>query len=212
MGIIYAARNKVNSKMYIGQTVQSLNARICEHYRCSKIHDYKFARALRKYNKEDWEWIILHHNISEQSMNTVESSCILSLDTYYNGYNSTEGGDFNPMIYEENRIKMAKSMSGKGNPMYGRRHSAATRSKQSKMKKGKPKTLKHRQKMSESRKGHEFNAKCWEIIKPNGEAEIIKNLAKYCRENSLDAGHMIKVANGQQNNHKKYKAKRLFNK
>jgi len=211
MGIVYAARNRINSKMYIGQTIQNLSDRICDHYRCSKIHDYKFARALRKYNKEDWNWHIIYNNVETSNLDIAEICAIYIHDTYHSGYNSTEGGDFNPMKYEKNRIKMARSMLGKGNPMYGRRHSDITKSKQSQRKKGKPKSIEHRQKMSESRKGHEFNAKCWKVTMPCGETEIIKNLAKYCRENNLNAGHMVKVANGQYANHKGYMVERLFN-
>ena len=34
-------------------------------------------------------------------------------------------------------------------------------------------------------------ARTWRIIKPTGEVEIIKNLAKYCRENKTSKGKMM---------------------
>jgi len=36
----------------------------------------------------------------------------------------------------------------------------------------------------------------WIVINPKGESQIIKNLQKFCRENGLDQGNMVKVSQG----------------
>lgn len=48
-------------------------------------------------------------------------------------------------------------------------------------------------------------SKLWEIIKPDGERLVIKNLSKFCRENNLMVGNMNSVANGNLKHYKNYK-------
>jgi len=55
------AQNKINKKVYVGQTVRSLSARRSGHYRdafVKKTNNY-FHRSLRKYGKDAFEWSII---------------------------------------------------------------------------------------------------------------------------------------------------------
>jgi hypothetical protein len=45
-------------------------------------------------------------------------------------------------------------------------------------------------------------AKVWTLIDPEGNSIKVYNLSKFCRENNLDQGTMMKVMSGQRNHHK----------
>lgn len=59
---IYMHKNKINNKIYIGQTKQSLNSRFKNGngYQSCPL----FFRAIKKYGWENFEHIILEENIS----------------------------------------------------------------------------------------------------------------------------------------------------
>ena len=50
------------------------------------------------------------------------------------------------------------------------------------------------------------------VIDPNGNKQTITNLRAFCRENNLDDGHMIKVAQGKFKKHKGWKCQYNNNK
>lgn len=49
---------------------------------------------------------------SKDDLNAKEIYYIERYDSFELGYNSTRGGDFNPMSYKENRRKASKSLKG----------------------------------------------------------------------------------------------------
>lgn len=57
--------------------------------------------------------------------------------------------------------------------------------------------------------GKEIAAQKWEIIKPNGEVEIIENMSKFCLENNLQKSKMTLVSQGERKQHKGYKCRKL---
>ena len=107
IGIIYMATSP-SGKSYIGQTIQGLKTRVRKHYADSKNHTYAFANALRKYNMDEWKWKIIHNNIEIDFIDLAEICAIYTYNTYYNGYNSTVGGDDNPMRYKKFRLDNLK--------------------------------------------------------------------------------------------------------
>lgn len=141
-GLIYKAVCP-NGKYYIGQTVQSFSERIRCHKKDSfRRKDIKFYRALRKYGFDNFKWEIIEDNIPQEFLNIKECEYIQIFDSYKNGYNSTLGGDFqpmnNPLIVEkvanfnrgrkrsaETRKKISESKmgmhAGENNPMFGKR-------------------------------------------------------------------------------------------
>jgi hypothetical protein len=58
---------------------------------------------------------------------------------------------------------------------------------------------------------HQFLNQCkkWLIIWPDGHEEQIINLTKFCKENGLDQGNMIRVADGEYKSSKGFKCRRL---
>jgi group I intron endonuclease len=173
MGIIYKTTNKINGKVYIGQTIQTLNARKRGHLweAFEKKDNSKFNRALRKYGAENFSWHIICI-VVEKELNSLEIKNITLNNSYYSGYNSTEGGDINPMKYKEisekisgknhpmygkthtveAKNKMSRARRGKGNPMYGKVHSTETKLKISKANRGKIVSLETKQRISVSMK------------------------------------------------------------
>ena len=144
IGMIYVAINKNNKESYVGQTIMSLEKRIVSHYSKSIVmiggkykYNYKFVNALRKYNKEDWEWYIIEDNIPYEKLNKREKYYVKKLDTYNNGYNSTEGGEINPFYgkkHSEDTKKLLSSIrkeyyANGNNPNLGRPRTDETKDK-----------------------------------------------------------------------------------
>ena len=94
--IIYLATSP-SGKQYVGQTKQSLNVRINGHVYDAKKgeHDYKFYRAIRKYGIENINFIVIDVVDGRDEANEAEIKYVAEFDTYHNGYNCTEGGQYN---------------------------------------------------------------------------------------------------------------------
>ena len=224
MNIIYMAKNLINGKSYIGQTTRKLRERIIHHYSCSKYRNYHFSRALRKYNKRDWQWSILYDNIPHGQLSNMEIWCIAIYDTYDNGYNSTHGGEESPMKNPETRRKLSMANKGKTTWMKGKKHTDEAKRKMSESKKGKPKpprTAEHKRKLSEVQRGKkkskssiakrtDTRSKIYEITTPDGKIQTIKNLRKYCRDNNLHSSNMYQVAKGTYKQSQGYKIKYII--
>lgn len=93
-GTIYIIKNKVNKKVYIGQTTININERFKQHMKNSTINskNQKFYRAIKKYGKENFYIEALENNIDENKLNEKEIYYIDKYNSFFNGYNSTKGG------------------------------------------------------------------------------------------------------------------------
>ena len=93
MAIIYKITNKVNGKVYIGQTKTPLNQRMNKHYsRANCIEDITgIDAAIRKYGKENFDVEIID-TCTEEQLDDLERFYIAKYDSYENGYNLTRGG------------------------------------------------------------------------------------------------------------------------
>lgn len=93
-GIIYIITNSVNSKVYIGQTIQSLKDRWQGHCRkgfSESEKNMRIKRAINKYGKENFQIKELERcKVTE--LDEREIYYISLYDSYNRGYNSTEGG------------------------------------------------------------------------------------------------------------------------
>lgn len=93
---VYIIRNTVNEKVYIGQTIQTIEERFKQHLKPS-VHkqrgNYKLYNAMRKYGKENFYVELLEENISADEIDAKEIQYIEEYDSFFNGYNSTKGGD-----------------------------------------------------------------------------------------------------------------------
>ena len=148
--IIYKAENKINGKIYIGQTTKSFEKRIRQHTVRSKNGSHLVIhRAIRKYGFECFDWIILQKCYSETHLNLAEKAYIQLYKLQGKKlYNSTDGGEGSTGYRhsEESRIKISKSG-------IGRKFSEDTRRKISASNKGRKLSDEQKKKMSDAIKG-----------------------------------------------------------
>lgn len=95
-GKIYKITNKLNGKIYIGQTLKSLEERFQKH--CwgttekDKYHmNMAIKKAIRKYGKENFT-IELIEEVNQELLDIREIYWISFYDSYNKGYNCTLGG------------------------------------------------------------------------------------------------------------------------
>lgn len=125
--IIYKVTNLVNNKIYIGQSVNSLQHRKSEHYKDAKRlnrNTVYFHNALLKYNKEDFRWEIVDNSNSIEELNAKEIYWI----SYYNstnkekGYNLKAGGNGGGLCCESTKQKIGETTKQKWkNPKIAKR-------------------------------------------------------------------------------------------
>ena len=95
-GVIYKITNLINNKIYIGQTVQSYQARFTQHksHSKNKKNTHRLARAFRKYGDENFIIEPIEFCKTQEELNNRERYWI----QYYNstddkvGYNILIGG------------------------------------------------------------------------------------------------------------------------
>lgn len=93
-GKIYKIQNTINSKVYIGQTTQTLKKRFSGHCCYSKTDrsvNMYIKRAIHKYGRENFSIELLEECPIEQ-MSEREKFWISYYDSYNSGYNLTLGG------------------------------------------------------------------------------------------------------------------------
>lgn len=138
--IIYKITNRINGKVYIGQTIGSIVRRWREH--CSKGSCCPFiSRAIQKYGKENFTIEQIDVASDRQELDKKEVYWIAYYDSLVpNGYNLTSGGETNKNISEDVKRKISEAHRGEKNPMFGKRISEE-----------------HRRKISEANKGIEWS-------------------------------------------------------
>jgi len=133
MGIIYAVKNKLNGKYYIGMTNRTLEKRKTEHLLEAKWKrfDVAFYNAINKHGKDVFDWFILDEHSDKDILNAMEEFYIFKYDSYRKGYNSTTGGEGTPsVIYsKETCKKRSLAVMGDKNPNYHRKFSDEHRKK-----------------------------------------------------------------------------------
>ena len=126
--LIYQAKNKINGKIYIGQTVGNLNSRKAAHLSNAKAgrYDSYFYKTIRKYGSENFIWEVLEECENREELNEREEYWIKKLNTLApSGYNLESGGK-NFSVHEETRMKMREANKGENNPFYGKKHTEDT--------------------------------------------------------------------------------------
>ncbi len=116
---IYIIRNTVNEKVYIGQTSQSVRERFNQHMKPSTQKargTYKLYNAIRKYGKDKFMVETLETGIPEREIDRKEEEYIKKYDSYFNGYNSTTGGD-GRTIYKIEDMELLKKLYEEGNTL-----------------------------------------------------------------------------------------------
>ena len=150
MGYIYKITNKIDSKIYIGQTTQNLEDRWKGHLKERNNCRY-LKSALKKYGTENFEFqlicITFDDCLDDMEIKYIDFfNCLVP-----NGYNLRLGGN-SGRHNEETKRKIAEALknrykNGLVHPQFGKHPSEETRKKLSEAKKGK----KHSQKSVEKR-------------------------------------------------------------
>lgn len=151
--IIYKITNKLNGKVYIGQTIQSLKERWSKHKGTKTCK--ALGSAIIKYGPDAFDVEVLKECSSYEEMNALEKSYIQEYSSLYpNGYNLTTGGN-NGQHVEETKKKISEAQKGQKNHMYGKKASEETKRKMRESHKNRPKiyTEEYRKKMSERVRG-----------------------------------------------------------
>lgn len=216
-GIIYIIKNKINGKVYIGQTTYSLSQRISAHKTKAFRQNVKYPlyNSMRKYGINNFEW-----NILKESNNTDEDECfyIEKFNSIVEGYNIKNGGN-NALHSEETKLKLSKIAKERfknieNHPMYGKKLSKETKKKISdsisKIIKGdgnpfygRKHTEESKEKIRKARmKQTNIGNKEWKFLSPNDEKIIINNLKDFCKENSLSYIAMKMCKYGKQKQHR----------
>ena len=97
--IIYLVRNTINNKCYIGLTTRTLTYRRNVHKQTWKLKrspNSKLYKAFSKYGWDTFVWTEIDSSETLEELKIKEKYWILFFDSKRGGYNSTDGGDFNP--------------------------------------------------------------------------------------------------------------------
>ena len=123
MSYIYVIINDINGKQYVGKTNYSIEKRFKEHIRDSKkerCEKRPLYDAMNKYGIEHFSIEQLEECLPEETA-TRERYWIDKLNTYYNGYNATCGGDgkilydYNVFVEEYQKGKTIKQIAQEHN-------------------------------------------------------------------------------------------------
>ena len=125
--IIYKITNQINGKVYIGQTINSLEKRFNRHKQdaLSGRLDTHFARALREYGVNNFVAEIIENVESQEKLNEREYYWINYYNSCKEGYNETDsmlksgGNTYKSKTAEEMediKAKIRKTKIGGNNP------------------------------------------------------------------------------------------------
>jgi len=110
---IYKITNLTNAKVYIGQTINSVDKRWKEHCKVSRAKVSSIALAIQKYGKDNFTIEVVYTATSIEELNIKEQQYISEFDSMApKGYNLTSGG-LNYEVSEETRKKHSISSSGR---------------------------------------------------------------------------------------------------
>ena len=125
---IYKITNIQNNKVYIGQTIRPIKDRFNRHINdaLNNIIDTHFARAIRKYGKENFNIEIIDYAQSQEELNKKEQYWIQFYNSVKEGYNETDaiskcgGNTYQSKTEGEMEVikeKIKKTKLGSKNPM-----------------------------------------------------------------------------------------------
>lgn len=130
-GYIYKIENKINGKVYIGQTTRNPQTRKREHL--TKLiknthHNLNLMIDFEEYGAFNFKFTIIAVADNQNKLNKLEKKHILlfnSLDEEY-GYNLKDGGS-NGKHDEKSCLQLSRKRMGDSNPFYGLTHTIHAR-------------------------------------------------------------------------------------
>ena len=94
MGYIYKITNKINGKIYVGQTIKNYEERFRQHrlnYNKEYFSQIVLYKAFKKYGIENFSFEMIEE-VEREKLDEREKYWIEYYNSYFNGYNSTLGG------------------------------------------------------------------------------------------------------------------------
>jgi len=171
-GIIYELFCVTTGLRYVGQTVQTLNARWRGHIRAAQHGvDWELPQAIRTHGVSNFERRVICECQSRSELNEAEQLWINTLNTVWpHGYNMRNGSQFTHDTTRqlmrlaklgkkqsaEHCQKISEALQGRVGTWAGRTQSEESNQKRSTALKGRKKTSfteKHRQSIAEAKKG-----------------------------------------------------------
>lgn len=152
--LIYKITNKINGKIYVGYSSQTLEKRIKkyhQHIKQSNHQNRPIIRALKKYGFESFSWSIIDNAADKQEMCDKEIFWIAFLESTvpsigYNISTGGEGGNVGRNFTKEHCDKIGEAHKGM-------RHTKESLKKISNAAKNRIVSEETKKKMSESHKG-----------------------------------------------------------
>src|ERR1019366_2288487 len=128
---IYAYENKINGKMYVGQTV-NIKARDRSHIKSSTATG--FDGALKKYGRDKFNLFVIDIVDTDEQANEIEIFWIAEMRKFLgrsNVYNLTDGGQGTRGVKhsEESKKHLSDIRTGEKNPFYGKKHTEESKLK-----------------------------------------------------------------------------------
>ena len=112
-GLIYRLTNKINNKMYHGQTVDNIKTRWAKYKSLNCKGQPKLYNALKKYGPNNFIFEVI--DISSQNqpqLDNLERLYISKFDSMHNGYNCEPGGRSGGKLSDETKRKLSESHKG----------------------------------------------------------------------------------------------------
>jgi len=205
--IIYKVTNKINNKIYIGQTSKQLKERQNSHiWSANNDSSCHFHKAIRKYGINSFIWEIEDICNSVEELNEKEIFYIKKYETLNKGYNMTLGGSGVSGYKLSNERKLAIGELSKN-----RRYKRTNEYKEnmSKIMKGKGKGRKNHNRLplSQDYKDNMASAlggKLFYVLKDNSVIGEFNNQATCAKDLNLDRTLINHCLNGKRQTHKGY--------
>ena len=184
IGIIYKITNRINGKIYIGQTIRKFEVRWKEHSYDSR-NDNPLYNSIKKYGNSAFSKEIIGTYYSMEDLNNAEEYYIQYHNSLSpNGYNLHTGGN-NHTTSEDTKIKISKAISGEKNGNFGKVFSNEIRLKISNANKGKKRSECFKLKRSEYMKANhpskgQFSSKLNEEVLRNSNEK--RKIQIFCPE------------------------------
>lgn len=174
MWYLYTITNQVNGKQYIGISINP--ARRWIEHKCD--HGSKLVyQAIKKYGIKNLKFDVLYEGC-EDDIKQLEITLIAKHGTIApNGYNLTEGGEGSTgwKHSAKTRQRMRKTRKGKKNGMYGKKHSRETKKKISAIAQGRKNPTRSR--LNEAYKGSS-NPRARKVLINKEKYDCIKDAAE----------------------------------
>lgn len=161
--VVYKIVNDVNGKMYIGQTIQSIESRMSEHIDSAKKGSMNsIHQAIRQYGAEHFHIEVVTTATTREQLYQLEAYYVDLWNTVEQGYNDIGGGRFgsnNPMNYAKVKERHDKVMRSEE----VRSKISSTLKKYYRENHDSPAEVEHRRKLSEQKRALYASAKGEEV-------------------------------------------------